>query len=58
MYNIKPEHFAQQLTYLDQRYLLAMSPRELLYCEHVMDDTVSGEHQELVPDWLITSHVT
>ncbi|XP_063678259.1 uncharacterized protein LOC134814146 [Bolinopsis microptera] len=41
VYNIKPEHFAQQLTFLDQRYLLAMSPRELLYCEKINDDKVS-----------------
>jgi len=43
VYNIKPEHFAQQLTFLDQRYLLAMSPRELLYCEKINDDKVSDK---------------
>ena len=40
VFNIKPEHFAQQLTFLDQRYLLAMSPRELLYCEKINDDSL------------------
>ena len=40
VFNIKPEHLAQQLTFLDQQYLLAMSPRELLHCERINDDRV------------------
>lgn len=43
VYNIKPEHFAHQLTFLDQKFLLAMSPRELLYCERINDEQACGK---------------